>query len=294
MANLPWNSSKAGFRAIGRVAWNLGLILTGSVLCALGINGLLVPHKFLSGGFVGVAMVVFYLLPVVPLGVYYFLLNIPLFAVGWLYVGRRFFLYSIAGMAIFSGAVEWVHLSLPIQDKILSALLAGILSGIGSGIILRSLGSAGGSDVLAVIFLKRFSVRLGTTVLTLNAVVLCLGALLFSLERALYTLVYIYVTAQIVNLVVTGWSQRKAMFIISSHWEQIYHDILRDLRRGVTILHGEGGYTRQKEQILFTVVTFRDVPRIKQVIRRADPSAFVVITDTLEVMGQRMGNQPHW
>lgn len=281
-------------QSTGRVAWNLLLILAGSVLCALGINGLLVPNAFLSGGFVGLAMVLYYLLPLVPLGAYYFLLNVPLFAVGWMYVGRRFFLYSIAGMAIFSGAVQWVQFTLPIEDKILAALLAGILSGIGSGIILRSLGSAGGSDVLAVIFLKRLSVRLGTTVLTLNTLVLSMGALLFSLERALYTLLYIYVTSQIVNLVVTGWSQRKGMFIISGQWERIYQDILKDLRRGVTILHGEGGYTRQQERILFTVVTFRDLPRIKQVIRRADPSAFVVITDTLEVMGQRMGNEPHW
>jgi uncharacterized membrane-anchored protein YitT (DUF2179 family) len=197
-------------------------------------------------------------------------------------------------MVLFAGAVEWVHVIIPIQDKILASLLAGILNGAGSGIILRSLGSAGGADILAVIFLKRFSVRLGTTVLTLNALVLAFSAMIFSLEGALYTLIYIYVTSQILNLVVTGWSQRKALLVISPHWEEIYQNLLQDIRRGATIFHGEGAYRRQEEQILFMVVTFRDLPRIKQLIRRLDPSAFVVVTDTLEVMGQRMGNQPHW
>lgn len=281
-------------KSLREILWNLLLILAGSILCTLGINGLLVPNEFVSGGLVGLALLIYYKLPAVPLALLYLLLNIPLFAVGWLYVGRRFFLYSIAGMLIFTGTVQWVHVAIPVQDKILAALLAGILSGAGSGIILRSLGSAGGSDILAVIFLKRFSVRLGSTVLTLNALVLSCSALIFSLEGALYALLYIYVTSQIVNLVVTGWSQRKAMFIVSPNWEEIYRALLQDMRRGATILHGEGAYRREGQHVLFTVVTFRDLPRIKQLVRGLDPSAFVVVTDTLEVMGHRMGNQPHW
>jgi len=281
-------------RILRQVFWNLGLISVGSVLCAVAINGILIPHKFVSGGFTGLALTIHYLLPAVPVAWLYFILNVPLFALGWKYVGRRFFIYSIAGMIIFSCALKWVNASLAVQDQILSALLAGIISGAGAGVILRSVGSAGGLDILSVIVFQRFSVRLGTTNLAFNSLVLAAAAMLFSLERALYTLVYIYVTSYILNLVVTGLSQRKAVFIISPRWQEISREIFEKLDRGLTVIKGRGGYSGQEEKILYTVITFRELPRLKGIIRRLDPNAFVVVTETLEVIGQRIGNQPHW
>ena len=282
------------FTKLRQVFWNLGLISAGSVLCALAINGILIPHKFVSGGFTGLALVIYYLLPAVPVAWVYFFLNVPLFALGWKYVGRRFFIYSIAGMIIFSCALKWVNASLAVQDQILSALLAGIISGAGTGIILRSMGSAGGLDILSVIVFQRFSVRLGTTSLAFNSLVLATAAILLSLERALYTLIYVYVTSYMLNLVVTGLSQRKAAFIISPRWQEISQGILQEINRGVTIIRGQGGYSGQEEQILYTIITFRELPRLKQIIRRVDSNAFMVVTETLEVMGHRIGNQPHW
>jgi len=291
---MPRRSGQSAVRFLSRALWNLGLITLGSVLCAVAVNGILIPQRFVSGGVTGLALVIHYLLPSVPVSGLYFLLNIPLFAIGWIFVGRRFFLYSIAGMVIFSGALQWVQVPVAVQDPILSALLAGIITGAGSGIILRSVGSAGGTDILSVILLNRFSVRVGTTVLAFNSSVLIAAAIFSSLESALYTLVYLYVSSHILNLVVTGLSQRKAIFIISPHWEEISGGILGEIRRGVTIIRGQGGYSGRDEQILYTIITFRDLPRLKRIIRRVDPGAFVVVTDTLEVMGHRIGNQPHW
>ena len=151
----------------------------GSTLCAIAINGILIPHKFLSGGFVGLALVTYYLFPLLPVDWLYFLFNLPLFALGWMYVGRRFFLYSMAGTILFTGAVRCAHMSLPVQDPILAALLAGLIGGTGAGIILRSLGSAGGVDILSVILLQRFSIRLGSTILGFNSLVLSLAAVFF-------------------------------------------------------------------------------------------------------------------
>ena len=276
------------------VVWNLGLIALGSALCSVAINGILIPHKFFGAGFTGVALIIHYVVPSLSVAVLYFILNIPVFCLGWLYVGRRFFLYSIAGMFIFTGTLVWIHISLPVHDKMLSAVLAGIILGVGSGIILRSVGSAGGLDILSVIFLKRFSIRLGTTILAFNSLILVAGAVLFSLEGALYTLIYIFVSSYMVNLVVTGLSQRKAVYIISPLWEEISHEIMDKIQRGVTIIKGQGGYTGRDEQILYTVISFRELPQLKQLIRGVDPSAFVVVTDTLEVMGHGIGNQPHW
>ena len=273
---------------------NFGLIAIGSVICALAINGVLIPNQFLSGGFTGLALVIYYLTPSVPVGWLYFLLNVPLFAIGWKYVGPRFFWYSLVGAIIFSASLKWVNFTIPVQDEMLSALLGGIISGIGAGIILKSLGSAGGLDILSVILLRRFSVRLGSTQLALNGIIIAGGALVFSLERALYTLVYVYVTSRMLNLVMTGLSQRKAVFIISPRWQEISKEIIEKINRGVTILHGRGGYTGQEEKIVYSVITFRELPRLKEIIRQLDPNAFVVFTETLEVMGARIGNQPHW
>jgi uncharacterized membrane-anchored protein YitT (DUF2179 family) len=268
--------------------------MLGSAICAVAINGILIPHRFVSGGVTGLALVIHYMVPSLPVSGLYFVLNLPLFAMGWTFVGRRFFLYSMAGMIIFSASLQWVHLSVTIHDPIPSALLAGIMSGLGSGIILRSVGSAGGTDILAVTLLNRFSIRLGTTTLAFNAGVLVLAAMSSSLEPVLYTLIYMYVTSHVMNLVATGLSQRKAVLIISSQWNEIAQRVLEQVRRGVTILRGQGAFSGQEEQVLYTVITFRDLARTKRIIRQVDPSAFVVVTDTLEVMGHRIGNQPHW
>jgi uncharacterized membrane-anchored protein YitT (DUF2179 family) len=237
------SSFSTGFGTAKTVLWNLVLLGAGSALCAASINAILIPHKFLSGGVVGLALVTYYLFPLLPVAWLYLLLNVPLFALGWMYVGRRFLLYSLAGAIIFSGAVRLVHVSIPVQDPLLAALLAGIIGGAGSGVILRSIGSAGGVDILSVILLKRFSVRLGSTILGFNALVLSLAAAFFSLEAALYTLIYMFVTSYVVNLVVTGWSQRKAVWIISPQWEKIYRGILHEINRGATILQGKGAYS---------------------------------------------------
>ena len=275
-------SWKSRMETSRQIAWNLGLIALGSALCSVAINGILLPQRFYGAGFTGVALIIHYVVPSLPVAVLYFILNVPVFCLGWIYAGRRFFLYSIAGMFIFTGTLEWIHVSLPVHDKMLSAILAGIIVGAGSGIILRSLGSAGGLDILSVILLKRFSIRLGSTILAFNSLILVAGAVLFSLEGALYTLIYIFVSSYMVNLVVTGLSQRKAVYIISPQWEEISHEIMDKIQRGVTVIKGQGGYTGRDEQILYTVISFRELPQLKQLIRGVDSDAFVVITDTLE------------
>ncbi|MGD9075897.1 MAG: YitT family protein [Desulfobacteraceae bacterium] len=285
---------KLDVRALRKILWNLVLICVGSILCAVSINGILIPHQFFSAGFAGVALVIYYLVPSLSVSWLYFLLNIPLFALGWKYVGRRFFFYSLAGMVIFSLAVEWIQVFVPVQDKILSVLLAGIIMGTGGGIILRSLGSAGGLDILSVIMLQRFSVRLGSTSLAFNSVVLVAAAALFALERALYTLIYVYVTSYMLNLVVTGLSQRKAVFIISTKWKEVSHKIIHEMNRGLTIIAGRGGYTGKEEEIIYTVVAFHELAQLKGMIKRLDPNAFMVVSETLEVMGHRIGTQPRW
>jgi uncharacterized membrane-anchored protein YitT (DUF2179 family) len=282
------------WKQLRQIVWNLLLLTAGSAICAVAINGLLIPQHFVSGGFTGLALTFHYLVPWLSVAVLYFLLNVPLFIASWFLVNRRFFLYSVVGMIIFSTCVALVQVTIPLEDPLLSALLAGIILGTGSGIILRSLGSSGGTDILSVILSQRLSVQPGTTLLACNVVILTLCAFLFSLEIVLYTLIYLYVSSQLINVVLTGLSQRKAIFIVSFKWEAISRQILQEIHRGLTVLHGEGGYSGSERRVLYTVVNFRELGLLKQIIRREDPAAFVVVTDTREVMGHRIGNQPHW
>jgi uncharacterized membrane-anchored protein YitT (DUF2179 family) len=273
---------------------NLALILTGNVLNALCINGILIPFQFLSGGVTGLVLGMVYLIPRLSVSIALFLMNVPIFALGYRFVGRRFFAYSIVGMTSLSLMLEFIHFRLPIHDPILAAVLAGILMGAGSGLVLKSRGSGGGTDVLSVILLNRFSVKIGSTFLAFNVVVLLIAAFTVSLDAALYTLIYMYVTSNIIDVVVTGMSRRRAILIISRRPDQVAREILYRLKWSVTFLRAEGAYSGEPEKLIYTVVTIREMARVKNLVKRTDPDAIVVISDTLEVMGQRVGNQPHW
>jgi uncharacterized membrane-anchored protein YitT (DUF2179 family) len=288
---IPKNFS---INAVSVVLWNLFLIFAGSVICAIGIKGILVPKQFLAGGVTGMALLGHYVFPFLPIGVIYFLLNIPLFVIGWMFVGRRFFWYSLAGMVVFSVVMLWPFPFFPVEDMILNALTAGIITGLGSGMILRSLGSAGGLDILSIILFKRFSIRPGTTVMVFHVLILVIALFRLPLERVLYTLIYFFINAYAVNLIVIGLSQRKAIMIISRQWEEISRQIMEKLHRGVTMVKGVGGYSGQQLHILYSVVTLTELSRFKEMIRKIDPNAFIVVTETLEVMGKGIGNQPHW
>lgn len=288
-SNLP----KKIFNTPKQVATDIVQLALGAVLCAIAVNGILVPKEFATGGLTGISILIHSLYPL-NLGAIFFLGNIPLFLLAWMTVGRRFFFYSLLGTIFISLAIAFISVEIELEDKMLSALLAGIIAGAGVGISLKSSGSQGGIDILSVFLLKRFSIGIGTTILAANILVLSLVGYFYSLESVLYTLVVIFVSSRMIDLVVTGMSQRKSVLIISPQWQQISEEILKDIRRGVTIMKGEGGYSRQEEHILYTVVTLREISKLKRLINDIDDDAFVVFSDTLEVMNYRIGNQPHW
>lgn len=289
------STQKPLFESSRQVITDITLLCIGSTLCATATNGILIPNNFVTGGFTGIAMIIHKMMPAIDLGLIYLLLNVPLFALAWMTVGRRFFVFSIIGTLTLTSAlffVNFIHFNL--ADQMLNALLAGLLLGAGAGLCLRTAGSQGGMDILSVVLLKRFSISIGNTILTVNAIVLLIISVYYSIEALLHTMIVVYVTSKVVNIVVTGLSQRKSVFIISSKWEEINEEILKDIRRGVTIIKGEGGYMRNEEHILYAVITFTEIGQLKRLVRSIDPGAFVVISDTLEVMNYRIGNQPHW
>ncbi len=283
----------SGNRFISRfqvAAKNLGLIFFGSVIYAVGLHALLIPHEFLSGGVVGVALILQYLVPALLMGPVYFLLNIPLLLLGWFTVSHRFMIYSIAGMALFSLACTLVvPAPFDIQDPILAAVMGGVICGVGGGLILRSVGSAGGLDILAVYLNRRLGIRPGTVYMATNSLVLAAGAYLLDLEKALYSIVFVYTSGRIVDSILAGFNRRKLVYVISDSPREITDQIMKRVNRGVTLLQGRGGYAGKEKEVILTITTMTELPLIKELIFGVDPHAFVVVNDTLEVLGNRHG-----
>lgn len=273
-----------------RIARNLGLIFAGSLIFAVGLQAILVPNEFLSGGVVGLALIIQYLVPSLPMGPVYFILNIPLLILGWFTVSRQFMIYSIAGMFLFSLACTVVRPPpFTVDDPILAALLAGVICGVGSGLILRSIGSAGGLDILAIYLNRRFGLRLGTVFFGVNALVLASGAYLHDLNKALYSIVFVYASGRVMDGIMAGFNRRKLIYVISDKSAEIADMIMRRVNRGVTLLHGKGAFSDKEKEIILTITTMTELPRLKELIFGMDPKAFLVVNDTLEVLGNRHG-----
>ena len=271
-----------------------GLLIVGSALCATAVQGILVPHGFLGRGLTGAALLVHYCYPILPVGALYLLLNIPVFCLGWRFVGLRFVLYSLWGMVIYSTLLSVLAFRIEIGDPMLSAVIAGALSGTGIAVILRSYGSTGGAEILCVILNKLFSVTLGTGSLAMNAVVLVVAALLFPLENVFYTLVYVAVSAQATDRIFHGFANRQAAIIISDRWREIARELTTTHRLGITRINGSGGYHGADKTILYSVLNRKNVPSLKRAVLDQDPSAFIALMTAEDVTGVEVGNQPQW
>ena len=279
----------SGYR---QIFWNAFLIMAGCTIFTVGMKAVLVPMHFVSGGLVGVSLIIKYLVPSSDMGLVYFLLNIPLFVLGWMSVGHRFMFYSIFGMVFFSLVASLVDVSpLALHDPILAALLAGVICGVGGGIVLKSLGSAGGLDILAVYVTKTWGIRPGPVITAANVLVLLAGAYFVDLEKTLYSIIYVFTSSHIIDMILAGFNRRKSTLIISERSEEIAQEILHKVNRGVTFLKATGAFTGSERNVLLTVTSLTELGRLKELVFSIDPNAFVIINDTLEVLGNRHGSR---
>jgi uncharacterized membrane-anchored protein YitT (DUF2179 family) len=284
---MPNHKFFVGFKSL---AINLGLIVLGSLIYVIGMKSILIPAQLLSGGVTGIAVLLYYLFSGVNVGLLYFLLNIPLIIIGWIHISRRFMIYTVMGIITFSVMASFIELSPPdITDPILSALYSGVICGTGGGIILRSLGSAGGLDVLAVVLNKKYGVRPGSILSLINILIIGTGAFFHDFEMSLYSIIFVYTSSKIIDAVLTGFNRRKSMMIISDQSEKIAQEILVREDRGVTFFNGTGAYSGRNKKVIFTILNLTELPKMKELVFNIDPNAFMVINDTLEVLGKRHG-----
>ncbi|HHY82212.1 MAG TPA: YitT family protein [Clostridiales bacterium] len=261
-------------------------ILLGSFIYAISINALYIPHKLLSGGLTGVSMMLEYLFGI-PTGLSVVVLNIPLFFGSYRFIGKRFTYLSIIGITASSVFLlltkNWI---IPVSDSMVAAIFGGLISGIGMGIVIKSRGSLGGTDIISVIINKYFSFSIGGIAIAINAVILGISAFLFNVEMAMLTIVAIYVANHAVDAIQEGFNHRKTIIIVTDHYQEIADELLKKVKRGITFINGEGAYTGKEKKLIYMVVRVMELARTKDIVHRIDPGAFLSIIDTREVEGK--------
>ncbi|MCD8238723.1 MAG: YitT family protein [Clostridiales bacterium] len=264
---------------------NLLLLVLGAIIAAAALEFFLVPVLILDGGITGVAIIIHQLFSL-PLGILVFILNLPFLFLGFRQMGKRFLLRAGAAMIIFSAFLE-IFGSLDksvTDDPLLAAVFGGVFLGVGVGSVLRGGGCLDGTESLALLVSKKYSISVGQFVLICNVVIFGCAGLVFTMDRAMYSLLTYFITSKVVDFVESGFEQGKAVMIITNEGKRIANTIYDKLGRTVTMLEGEG-LISGKKVVLYCVVTRVELHELKRLIRDDDASAFMTISDVSEIVG---------
>ncbi|KJR47895.1 hypothetical protein UF75_1751 [Desulfosporosinus sp. I2] len=261
-------------------------ILVGASIVSMSINSLIIPNHIADGGLTGIAIILHYLFNW-PVSWAVFLLNLPLFILGLRMVGRNFLIFSIVGVGVLSATLSLTS-NIPVltHDTLLAAISGGVLSGIGMGIIFRSRGSLGGTDILAVLFARTTPFSVGQILLGIDAVIFLGVAILFRPEMAMYAMIYMFIATRVVDLVQEGLSHSKSVMVITTHPQQIAEEVMAKLERGVTLFHATGAFSGEAKQVVYCVINRTELSQIKEIVHKQDPLAFVAVSEVPEVVGE--------
>ena len=260
----------------------------GSALCAAGFAFFLEPNDLSSGGISGLALILVELLQFGSVGTVSILINLPLFILGGVKIGKRFFVGSLIGMLLSSLLIDgFTALHLPAVEPVIAMVYGGVLCGLGVGIVFMAGTSTGGSDILVrLLKLKYRNVPIGQISLTFDALVVLLTGIVFrDMNKALYTGLTVYLCGKMVDAVVYRFDYSKVALIISKEYESIAKEIGDKLDRGATFLHGEGSYSGEETKVVLAAVKKQQITELKELVMALDPNAFVIVQEAHQVLG---------
>jgi uncharacterized membrane-anchored protein YitT (DUF2179 family) len=269
---------------------NILFILLGSAIFSFGIVHFNMQNNLGEGGFTGITLLLYFIWEWDP-AITNILLNIPLFFIGWKFLGRNTFLYTIIGtsaVSVFLSIFQAYQFQIGLQnDMTLVALFAGVFIGVGLGIIFRFGGTTGGVDIIARLVNKYAGWSMGRTMFLFDFVVIATSVFaILDLVEGMYTLVAVYVGARVIDFIQEGAYSAKGTTIISSQSEEIAGKILKEMDRGVTVLDGRGSFSGEKRDVLYCVVARNEIVRLKGIINSIDPHAFVAVSTVHDVLGE--------
>ena len=273
-----------------------GLVLLGTLVQAIALRLFFIPANLASGGVSGVAQLINYFTGW-PIGLMVFLGNLPLFLLGWRYIGgRRFILRTVTAvlaMSFLTDALLWLPFfprSGLTNDLVLNSLYGAVVAGVGYGLVYRGQGTSGGSDILVRILNHYRGIPITQSYLITDATVILAAGFIFGWDKALYAIITLYVSGLVVDTTMEGSGKVRTALIVTTEPKAVADSILKEMERGVTVLSGTGAYTGKERPVLYTVLTRAEVQMLKSIVHEADPAAFMVIGEAHEALGE--GFQP--
>ncbi len=273
-----------------RDLWDFLLILLGAFIQALALRLFLVPADLVSGGISGLAQLLNHF-TAFPIGLAVLLGNIPLFILGWRYLGgARFAIRTVLSILAFSMFTDVLVFFLPAEgvtsDLLLNTLYGGVLLGIGFGIVYRGRGTSGGTDILGRILNHHTGITISQAYLITDSIVVLGAGFIFGWTEALYGLVLIYISGLAAEVALQGTNIIRTAMIVTTQPDAMVQAIMKDLERGVTILSGSGGYTGEPKAVIYCAVMRMEINRLKVLVHQIDPKAFMVIGQAQEALGE--------
>ena len=265
------------------------VITLGSLLYALAYNIFYAPNLVAMGGLTGLGQVLNALIPVLPVGTTVFVMNVPLFFLGWKFIGGHLLVSSLYAMTFSSFAIDVMDMiyQFPPMDTMLAAIFGGALLGAGIGLVFAKGATTGGTDLIALLLKLKFAwLPMGTLVLIPDFIVIVLAAVAFGkVESALYGIVSLYITTNVMDTVLYGLDSSKVAYIISDSCKEIT-DAVMAMDRGATILHGEGAYSGDEKKVLMVAFKQKEIVPLKEKVNEIDPHAFLIVCDAHDVLGE--------
>mgnify|MGYP005788394073 FL=1 len=265
------------------------VITLGSILYALAYNIFYAPNLVAMGGLTGLGQVLNAIIPVLPVGTTVFVMNVPLFFLGWKFIGGHLLVSSLYAMTFSSFAIDVMDMiyQFPPMDTMLAAIFGGALLGAGIGLVFSKGATTGGTDLIARLLKLKFAwLPMGTLVLIPDFIVIVLAAIAFGkVESALYGLVSLFITSKVMDMVLYGLDSSKVAYIISDSCKEITDAVIA-MDRGATILHGEGAYSGDEKKVLMVAFKQKEIVPLKEKVNEIDPHAFLIVCDAHDVLGE--------
>lgn len=264
-------------------------IMVACAIYAVGFSWCFAPNQIAFGGITGIAQIINNFVPLLPIGGMVIVFNLPLFFLGWKFIGGRLLVTSLFAMGVSSLMIDGLDATITFapMDPLLACVFGGLLVGGSLGIIFRQGATTGGTDLMArLVKLKAAWLPMGKILMMLDLVVVVGAGIAFGrLSATLYGLIAIYISTLVMDQVLYGLDNAKVAYIISNHHEEISKLIIQNVDRGVTVLHGEGGYTGTDKKVLMVAFKQREIVAIRQTVKELDPDAFLIVCDAHEVLG---------
>jgi len=262
------------------------MVIIGTFLYAFSVNAVIIPNTLGEGGATGMTLMIFYWLGWNP-AIVSFILNAILLVIGWRHLEKRQIIYTIVSMVVMSVALEYTtDFSFVTDNTVVAAVAGGVLSGLAIGIVSLGGGTTGGTEIIAWIMKKYLGIGISVGLLLIDFLVVVPLTIQIGLEKAMLTLIMLYVMSKVLNFIIEGFNPKKSITIISKQHEAIAMSIQEKIDRGITILDGKGYYSREAHQILYIVINRHQLINVQNIIYELDPKAFVIITDVQQVIGE--------